>query len=44
MITDKELTEELKIARISSLVTLGISILNLGVIMFFCTLVLKGGR
>lgn len=42
MMTEKELTEEIRLARLSSLVALGVSFINIFVIMFFSLMVLKG--
>ena len=42
-LTEKELCDELRIARVASLVALGVSLINIAVIMFFSLMVLGGG-
>jgi hypothetical protein len=42
-LTEKEIWEEIRIARIASLVAVGCGFINLAVILFFSLMVLKGG-
>ena len=42
MLTEKELTEEIRLAKLASLVALGISVINIIVIMFFTMSALAG--
>lgn len=42
--TEKELNEEIRIAKIAALVSLGVSFINILVIMYFSLMVLKALR
>lgn len=42
-LTEKEIWEELKLAKTAALVALGVSFINLAVILFFSLMVLGGG-
>lgn len=42
MMTEKELTEEVRIAKLAAILSIGVSLIALAEIMFFSLLMLKG--
>jgi len=42
-LTEKDIFDEIRIARVAALISIGTSLINLAVILFFSLMVLKGG-